>query len=555
MKENASARAESERLKALYRYEVLHTPPEQAFDELTWLASKIAKTPIAVISLVSAERQWFKSKIGLEVEGTSRSISLCDYAIRLDVPLIVANTLEDERFCNNPLVTGPPGIRFYLGFPLATPDDHNIGTLCVIDTIAREPEQETIKMLAALARQVVSQLEFRLSSRKLKSAVSEAQQANEAKSNFLANMSHEIRTPLNGIIGMTDLLMVSILTEEQRQNLTIIKDSGDTLLRLINDILDLSKVEAGKIELEKVTFELGSLIKRITHAFEAAAREKGIALVTHLDQDLPRWGRGDPVRLEQVIGNLVSNAVKFTTTGEVRISAAPCGNGQDTNAVRVVVSDSGEGIASEKMGTIFEAFNQGDASTTRRYGGTGLGLAIVSRLVDLMGGTMEVQSSLGEGSSFAFSLPLGYSLHEPEPEPRDGSGQEVRGQASGRILLVDDNRVNLMVAERMLKHLGHECAVAHDGREALDLFEKERFDLILMDIQMPDMNGFQTATAIRTMEDQAQRLPTPIVALTAHTMKGDRERCLAAGMSDFIAKPITLKTLAHTIARQTDRGK
>jgi len=322
---------------------------------------------------------------------------------------------------------------------------------------------------------------------------------------------------------------------------------------MIDEILDLSKVEAGKIQLEDVTFDLNRRISDTTHAFNSMAQEKGILLTTCLDEKLPTSVQGDPFRLDQMLSNLISNAVKFTTAGEVRVSAAPVDLEKNDLGVRIEVSDTGAGIPAEKLETIFEAFNQGDASTTRRYGGTGLGLTIVSRLVDLMGGAIEVQSSVGKGSTFRLTIPFRASLEKMASSPLNGIGQPIQTSLTGHILLVDDNRVNLMVARRMLVHLGHECVVAGDGREAIGVFEDQAFDLILMDIQMPEMNGFQTTMAIREIERESERAPTPIVALTAHTMKGDRERCLAAGMSGFLAKPITLQALAQTIAEQMQK--
>ncbi len=411
---------ETERLEALRRYQILDTQSEAVFDDLAALASYICGTPIGLVSLVDSDRQWFKAKVGLDASETPRDISFCGHTILANDTLIVEDALADSRFADNPLVTSDPKIRFYAGAKLKTSDGHALGSLCVIDRVPRRLTAAQKEALEALSRQVVAQMEYkrnvlemaeiiaeRKQTEELKAANQAAQAASRAKSEFLANISHELRTPLNGIIGMTELVLDSELTSEQRENLDIVKSSADSLLLLVNHVLDFSEIEAGKQWPEAAEYCLRDTLNEVVELAAPRARAKGLRLLCHTHPDVPGVVIGDPERLRQIIGHLIGNAIKFTERGEIAIEMGAEMPLRDGILLHCSVADTGTGIPAEKQQSIFDVFTQADGSATRIHGGVGLGLTISSRLVEKMGGRIWVDSELGSGSKFHFTFRQG----------------------------------------------------------------------------------------------------------------------------------------------------
>lgn len=795
---------EDERLKTLRSCSVLDSEPEAVYDDITRLLALTCDVPMAVISLVDDDRQWFKSSIGIDCSEAPRDIGFCAHAIVDRETLVVPDTLLDERFHDNPQVIGPPHIRFYAGTPIVMQDGHAIGAVAVMDTKTRELTREQHETLLAMGRQVASHLELRrrmrdqhdvhrrlqrtterldlvieaacegiwdldvplqslhLSPRvfamlglsntsgsvplagiwpivhpddrrtlqravvrqlrrggtfdyefrcrhmddgwrwfraraviadglhrgkrlvgsvvdihehrqsqehlqrvsrllaesqalarvggweldlaseelfwtaetfrihetspkdfqpsletaigffapegrpRLRAALEDAvtrgrafsqdlelvtargrriwvrvtggavfaggravrvlgafqditsqrrldeelvaakeaaEAASEAKSAFLAAMSHEIRTPMHTVLGYTDMLRDSQLDEEQRECVEIIATSGNSLLRLIDDILDFSKVEAGKMVLERMPFDLQRIAHEVARMMQPQASQKGLTVEVERVGEDGVQALADPQRAHQVLVNLAGNAVKFTTSGRVTIALS-----QQDDRVRCAVRDTGIGIPQDQLPRLFDDFVQVDSSARRKFGGTGLGLAISRQLIEAMGGSIGVESEPGVGSTFWFELPTTSARIEAEDEAPVEQQQLLDAQAGRRVLVVEDNRLNLRLAVRVLETFGLEVATATDGQSAVEMVQSQSFDLVLMDCLMPGMDGFEATRRIRSEEEGTER-HLPIVALTANALPEDREACLAAGMDDFVSKPFTKQALQAATAR------
>jgi signal transduction histidine kinase/ActR/RegA family two-component response regulator/HPt (histidine-containing phosphotransfer) domain-containing protein len=388
----------------------------------------------------------------------------------------------------------------------------------------------------------------------LEEATQRAMSANRAKSEFLANISHELRTPMNGILGMLDIVLDDQLPDSQREHLEISKSCANTLLALLNDLLDLSKIEAGKMLLERIAFDVRLLSEDCTRAFNAKAVEKEIELRFFADPAVPARIMGDPLRFRQILTNLLSNAVKFTGHGRVDVGLSTRKDDSGRPLLSMTVRDTGLGIPPGKLNDIFEDFTQADGSVSRKFGGTGLGLAITRRLVHMHGGTIQVQSRLGEGSTFLVELPEEIALPASPVAPSAGPASlesalslANHARAGGAlVLVVEDNLVNQKVVASVLTKHGFRVQLAGNGREALSAMNREPADIVLMDVQMPEIDGLTTSRMIR---ENPRWRNIPIIALTAHAMQGDRDRCLQAGMNDYLSKPVSPLAVVECVRR------
>jgi signal transduction histidine kinase/FixJ family two-component response regulator len=571
-----SPHQESDRLKALRRYEILDTPPDGAFDRITSIAARLFKVPIAIVSLVDSDRMWFKSHHGLDVKQIERSPGLCASAILSKDVYTIVDASKDVRSLANPLVAGEMGLRFYAAAPLTTHDGYNLGTLCVIDKQPHSISEEEKSILADLAAVVMDEIEMRLAARKvaqlnieLAQAKEAAEVANKAKSLFIANMSHELRSPLNAILGFSRLIQRSPnLSVENLENASIIIRSGEHLLSLVNQVLDFSKLESGRTTLNEKNFDLYYLLEELEDMFQHKASEKGLELVCTYSSDIPRYIRTDEVKLRQVLINLISNGIKFTSRGRVSVkvglgkgdwglrdnkeftqlpsgfpvpyegepsvgAVSPITNRQ--SRITFEVEDTGSGIATEELDQIFEAFVQ---TTTGKesHEGTGLGLAITRKFVHILGGEIKVWSQVGVGTTFKFDMIVSAidarEIATKQP-PRTVRSLEAN-QPQYRILIVDDKSLNRQLLIKLLQTVGFELQEASHGQEAIEVWEKWQPHCILMDMRMPVMDGYEAIQNIKsTLKGQA----TTIIALTASAVEEEKAIALSRGCDDFIRKP------------------
>lgn len=667
---------EDQRLRKLYSYNLLDTPEDRCLNDFVQIASMICNTPIALISLVDENRQWFKAKVGLEASETSRDLAFCSHAILQDEVFVVEDALSDERFFDNPLVVGEPRVRFYAGAPLKAPGGLNIGTLCVIDHEKRQLTSEQLSSLEALSRQIMTHLALVLANKKQyeletelrqskfetdrinrrlelaeifgrfgswdldlesgqvnyskgyfnilgietkdkvvlediisvihpedreiiselsdrllngkietfevfyrvlerdgtfkyvrstgelvnkkifgtlldvtemknmeKSLVAEreiALSASRAKSRFLANMSHEIRTPLNGIIGLSKLLSEDLSSSPEKQQLSTIIGCAETLLEIITDILDFSKLEAGTVELSKEDFEVNQLISTVVESLSYRAVGGKVKLNWTPQKEL--FVQGDPLRLKQVIMNLLSNALKFTEKGEINVRLLVQSLSEDRVLFQLVVEDTGVGINEDGIKKLFRPFSQVDNSSSRRFGGTGLGLAITKDLVIRMGGDIHVCSVPGSGSKFTVSLnlPARWSAEVKQMKVVDYACHPF----PLNILIAEDVETNILVVEGFLSKLGYTAKVVRNGQEVLEEISKKNYDLILMDCHMPLMDGFEATKIIRENEHHND---IQIIALSAGTTEEEKLMSLKVGMDGFLSKPLRLQGLADCL--------
>ena len=533
---------ELKRLEQLKKYQVMGTPRDPAFDRITALVKQFFDVPMVAITFLDENSQFFKSIVGYDLCETPRAIAVCNYTIMSKEAFVVPDTHQNALFKDHFLTINSPYMRFYAGVPLQVEDKSGesfaLGALCLIGTKPHDdltPQQITI--LQQFAALVVDALELRLQQ-------SIAQKSNELRASFITNMSHEIRTPMNGIMGTLDLLKQTPLDNEQQDYVTDITTLSESLLAVVNDMLDLAKIEAGQAQLEKVAVDFLGLCQSVVQNCMILAGEKQI----HLQLDYPdlalQYIKTDPNRLKHVLTTLVRNAITFTPAkGEVRLKV---GQGNNTNSLLIQVIDTGIGINPESQAVIFDAFTQADKFTHRLYGGVGLSLSVCRLLVEKMGGTLSVANRaevLSEaqmlGSVFSINLNVEAMAYIETPQnyflANITQQKWLKDRLPAHVLLVEDDNVSGMIAKKTLQKYGYTATWVKDGQQAIDTYlaTPDAYQMILMDHQMPILDG---VNAVKQIKARVEKLP-PIIAVTAHATHGDKALYLQAGMQDYCAKP------------------
>ena len=526
---------EDERLAELLSYDVLDTEAEQLFDDLTTLASQICGTPIALISLIDPDRQWFKSRVGLDAQETSREIAFCSHAILQEEVFEVPNATLDPRFHDNPLVTGSPDIRFYAGAPLITPSGHTIGTLCAID---REPKTLTEAQktsLQTLSKSVVAHLELKRKNREL-------ERTSQFKSDFLSYVSHEIRTPLNAINTFSQLLEGEAqklgLPSSFTTPLSHVSKSGERLLEIVNSVLDIKQIEAGKMRVMARAVNTKDFFTHLFSLTKIRAEDSGIVFSTNIDESLPQSLFFDDTKFGQVALNILSNAIKFTDTGKSVKAQVKYKNGK----LVFNVIDEGIGISDDDQQRLFRPFERMD--NAQQISGTGLGLNISRRLIELMDGTIKVSSKLNHGTRISVTLPAdALSANQfVEAQPKSFVAQ-INIDRAANVLVVEDHYINQVVIQTLFEKLGVPLSVVSSGEEGVEYAKSNPVDLVLMDLNLPGIQGDEATAQIK-----AYKPSLPVVALTADVIT-ESEYLRERGLDDVLTKPIDNSELVRVLNR------
>ncbi|TGN03226.1 hybrid sensor histidine kinase/response regulator [Leptospira dzoumogneensis] len=540
---------EDERVQALRRYRILDTPPEEKYDGIIKAASLICGTPMALVSLIDSERQWFKARMGIKDRETPRQTSFCQFAVSENRTLVIEDAQKDPRVSQNPNVLESPNIRFYAGAPLRTPDGYVLGTLCVLDTVPKKISKAEIQALEALATSVVSFMELDAKSQALIQLQSVALELQKAKEQFFVNMNHELRTPVHGILGMADLLHQTGDPGLQKEYLESLTESSEHLIRLINDVIDFSKAESGSLHFSFKEFDMISLLERYAEEASDKAFKKGLAFKTILPPARKSIDiKSDSIRVRQILSNLASNALKFTEKGGITVELDLVTETETDINLRLSVKDTGIGIEAHRIPILFEAFSQTDISVSRKYGGTGLGLSICKRICEALDWNISVESESGKGSKFVLEMTLPKANLSEKVEIAESKNRvnfDFSEHKDLKILVAEDNPVNQKLILKMLEKLGLHGSVVSNGIDALVYWEENDLDLLLLDIQMPELSGLEVARILKK-KPSPKKVPW-IIAVTAHDSTEDRRACAEAGMDDYLGKPFRIEDLGERI--------
>ncbi len=546
----------------LRELKIIDAPAESAFDNLTKLSADLFDVPVALISIVDfhGDRQFFKSSYGLSepwhsCRETPLSHSFCQHVVRTDDALVIGDARIDPDLKDN-LAIHDLGLVAYMGVPVYGPIDEPVGALCVIDSKVRNWTEAQVVNLERLANAVTDQIKLRAARRCADKKALEADAANRAKTSFLATMSHEIRTPLNGVIGMASALAVTELTESQSEMLTVISNAGAHLGHLVDDILDLSKIESGGMTLENEVFRGGALLNDVSAMVRGTAEAKALRLLTDISTPVDREFQGDARRIRQVVMNMISNAVKFTDEGSITIRADIEASEADGEALLVIsITDTGPGIPDDQKQKIFERYGQGSHTKALERGGAGLGLSISRAICTLHGGDLVVADAVGSGTVFTATFAVQKhraAVAEAFVLPETVGNADFADVQ--RLLVAEDNSMNRKVVEALFSAFPVELVFAADGREAFDLLDREDFDAALVDINMPVMSGMECVRAYRTREAGTRSGRLPIIAFSANVMEDQVASYIDAGFDRHLPKPIDLKDVSSCLAWITEKN-
>jgi signal transduction histidine kinase/ActR/RegA family two-component response regulator len=547
---------EEERIEALKSYEILDTPNEKEFDNLLELASLLLDVPMASITFVDTERQWFKSKIGLDVDETTRKDSFCQYTIQLDSSevLIVEDATLNVLLKDSALVTGKPHIKFYAGVPLVNQDGFSLGTLCVLDNKPHQINEKQKKGLKLIADQILNLLEIRRENLRLYNNSQESLFAFKIKNEFINKLSEEIKTPLNSIFGLADLLISENPREDQYSYLKSLKDSAQQLLSTIitNDLLDISDIKEGSIIFEQIDFNVIELVSLVKNSFSKKATQKNLIYKVRYDDDIPNYITGDPLRLSQVLSILVSNAIKNTRKGKVIVSLETKTICNEETEIEFKIEDTGTGINREIVDYIYDAKIQASIDLNRKVEGSGIGLFVAKKILKLQNSELILETEIEKGSIFSFRLKFGipHKTDVLRKLYKVVDDNKNLNYINKRILLVEDDEINTIIIKKILEKNSLTVDIVNNGQSAIEKARNFKYDLILMDINMPILNGYDATNAIRGFDKQV-----PILALTATTLFGIKDKAMNMGMNDILYKPLNSKELLEKLEYYFNNSK